>query len=226
MEMNPSRYRLHENIPFGSKKIVLIVQSGQMGKFDEDGAEGERKLYDQLEVSLVEEKIGVCRFDFPDRVNRRESISDEEYGYRASRLSAVYQRIKTAHPACGITFIGMSLGANLVLEKLQSVTSPSSAVLIGLYVDEAVTVPEQVEAISLVYGSEDYIAFGENISLADLIAPAKYSQTVRSCINSTAPVETSILKGLGHSLNPMNSEAEGPIAHLVRLVGGGKSIHE
>lgn len=98
--------------------------------------------------------------------------------------------------------------------------------LIGLYVDEPVTVAEQVEAISLVYGSEDYIAFGENISLANLIAPAKYSQTVRSCINSVAPVETSILKGLGHSLNPMNSEAEGPIARLVRLVGGGKSIHE
>lgn len=224
--MNTSRYRLHENVPFGAKKIVLIVQSGQMGKFDEEGAEGERQLYDQLEASLVQEKIGVCRFDFPDRVNRAETISDEEYGDRASRLSAVFERIKTAHPARSITFIGMSLGANLVLEKLQSVTSPASAVLIGLYVDEAITVSKQVKSISLVYGSEDYIAFGENISLADLIAPAEYSQTVRSCINSTAPFETSILKGLGHSLNPINSGAEGPIAHLVRLVGGGKPIHE
>ena len=132
MEMNTSKYRLHENVPVGAKKIVLIVQSGQMGKFDEDGAEGERQLYDQLEASLVQEKIAVCRFDFPDRVNRAETISDEEYGDRASRLSAVFERIKIAHPACSITFIGMSLGANLVLEKLQSVTSPASAVLIGL----------------------------------------------------------------------------------------------
>ena len=60
-----------------------------------------------------------------------------------------------------------------------------------------VTLSEQVEAISLVYGSEDYIAFGENISLADLVAPAEYSQTVRSCINSAAPARNIDFKRVG-----------------------------
>ncbi|OYD06343.1 hypothetical protein [Paludifilum halophilum] len=196
-EVDRVKYRGRYRGPEEPTVSCVIVPSGQMGRLDEDGAAGETTLYSRLSVLLTEKNIGVVQFDCPLREDNGEPADEEHVRLRSCCLK---QALQTLHPEGPLIYIGMSLGAEVLVHD-----PPSPAlgrVLIGYVLEEPFETREPGGYTHLVYGSEDYIGYGEDLSTIVSIAPEQYApETARHFEESGfSGTEIHILQGYGHTL--------------------------
>lgn len=204
----------------------ILVQSGQMGKYDETGANGELPIYQQLTERLNEQGIGVVRFDMMLRDDLSSPASEEHIAERIGRLRMVCEcSFLSGLP---VVLCGMSLGAHCIWEVI---TSPDdrailhSAILIGFPVDEARVVGNShLQEVHLVYGSLDYIAYLDEEKPDEIvpIAPTDYSQWSLENLLPERELrrEAHILDGLGHTLAPGTGIPAGsdPVSFILQLI--------
>ncbi|WP_157796593.1 hypothetical protein [Bacillus sp. FJAT-45037] len=190
-----------------------------MSRYDEAGAFQELELYNRLEDKLKGKKVGVIRFDFPERKDSSSPILDEEYSKRLDRLQRVLSTVKEKiDDNQSITLMGMSLGADLIMDIVNTLSNKLSIILIGSVIFEEVHIPTYIESVSLIYGSEDYISLEEEVTMETLIKPETYGMDSLNNIEWEKDPALVILKGLGHSLDVNQLEHDDPVKTLSDLI--------
>ncbi|WEG16686.1 hypothetical protein PQ478_19610 [Alkalihalophilus pseudofirmus] len=168
---------------------------------------------------MKREKVGVFRFDFPERKDLSSPVLDEEYGKRLDRLQRVLSIVKEkVDDNQSITLMGMSLGADLIMDLINTLSYKVSIILIGSVIFEEIHIPAFIESVSLIYGSEDYISLEEEVTMESLIKPETYGVDSLNNIEWGKDPALVILKGLGHSLDVNQLEYDDPVKALSDLI--------
>jgi hypothetical protein len=201
----------------------IIVQSGQVGAFDQPCQETE--LYRRLEQSLARRGVGTVRFDMTPRDRPALPASSAHKTARATRVFGIVQEAlsdRTWHP---VVLFGMSLGGEAVLKVA---SSPSFAdcdacgiIVVGYVVEEPITLASPVSSASFVYGAANHIALlDENGEVTESACPFQYGcESVSNVTLSSGRVPSlHILSGLGHLLSPVGGDRRDPAALLTELV--------
>ncbi|TWG25021.1 MULTISPECIES: alpha/beta hydrolase [Geobacillus] len=218
-ELHDRSYRVKVEIPEHPSGLCIVVPSGQMGKFDQEGAEGERELYSHLFSLLPTQGIGVAQPDMPLR-KRLDLPADEKHlCERGYLLKKTLQLPLLSHfPPERIVFLGVSLGGYVVLNNLHS--RYAGAILVGCVIEEKISWTEPVRNIHLIYGSHDYIAYGDESGELIPIAPEEYSKKCVQLLKESGVVNVSctILDGFSHTLTPRVDTTEKPEEKIMNLI--------
>lgn len=214
-------YRVKVKLSENLKGLCIIVPSGQMGKYDEVGAEGEKELYSRLFSLLPEQGIGVIQPDLPLR-ERLDLGADEEHLHE--RVEIVEKTLQlpllSSVTPEKIVFLGVSLGGSVVLQNLNS--QHAGAVFVGCVIEDKIPWTEPIKQIHLIYGSHDYIAYADGNDLENLIpiAPDEYAQESVQLLKDSGVMNVSctILEGFSHTLAPREETTENPAEKIMNIV--------
>ncbi|CAH0264484.1 hypothetical protein [Peribacillus simplex] len=219
MDIESTIIRMKVSIPENAKGLCIIVPSGQFGKFDEEGAEGELEFYSSLFSALPTLGYGLLQPDMPVRNDRKapatmEHITEREKVLKNCLNSSIVKKFGWER----IVVIGMSLGSQIVLNNLNK--PYAGAALIGCVIESEPVNYGLVNNIHLIYGSHDYIAYmGEEGDLLP-ISPEDYSKTSLKFLEKAGVKNASctILEGFGHTLAIKEETQEKPVDLFISLL--------
>ncbi|MCS1352620.1 hypothetical protein [Mechercharimyces sp. CAU 1602] len=205
---------------------VLISPSGQFGKLDENGAEGELEFYNQVTNQLMQRNVGIIEFDHPLRSNLDEPADDHHLHLRMSLLREVIRHASLEHT---LVYLGVSLGAHVLLDVPE--LPGAGMILIGAVFEptDASQKRRYHKPLHLIYGSEDYIGYGEDLNSIEIISPEEYIPwTVQNLKDAGfSAVTPHILLGYGHTLakeGPTNEFPDQKVGDIVHLMMRDKAV--
>ncbi|MCK1993194.1 hypothetical protein GW626_04090 [Peribacillus muralis] len=219
MDMKSTIIRMKVSIPENAQGLCIIVSSGQFGKFDEEGAEGELEFYSSLFSTLPTLGYGVLQPDMPIRGDRKVPASMEHITERENVLkNCLNSSIVEDFGWDRIVVVGMSLGSQIVLNNLNK---PYAGVaLIGCVIESEPVNYGLVNNIHLIYGSHDYIAYRSEEGDLLPISPEDYSKTSLKFLEEAEIKNASctILEGFGHTLAIKEETQEKPVDFFISLL--------
>ena len=215
-----SNVRMKIHLPNTPKGICIIVSSGHMGSFDEQGVDGEQDLYSALFSLLPQMGYGVVQPDMPLRDNINIPATSEHIVEREKRLNSCIDYVLSLGFEWGnIVLIGFSLGGQIILDTL---TNPlSGAILIGCVIDtELRTKINSKVNIKLLYGSNDYIAYLDESGEVKPISPEVYQwNSIKFLkIAGAKNISSKIIKGYGHSLEKTEKSEDNLLEIICMLI--------
>ena len=143
------------------KGACLIVQSGQMGNFDQDCPE--KTLYEAIGSRLAYQNIVWVMLDLPLREDLSEPADTMHMRERTQRLQFLLSDWESLELPPLDWICGMSLGAICVIKSLgpefELPSPPQSVLLMGAVVDAPATIMPNLDRLLLILGERDYIAY-------------------------------------------------------------------
>lgn len=212
-------FRIKVDIPENPKGLCIIIPSGQMGKYDQPGADGEIDFYSSIFSSLPPNGFGVIQPDMPIRDNLNEPASRQHIKDRETIFTSLLDLpLVNQFDLNQIIIIGMSLGGEVIFNSLNK--QFTGVILIGSVIDRKIPQQISVENIHLLYGSHDYIAYVGRDGIISPIGPEVYSKnSVKNLINAGAKnVKTTILHGYGHTLAQKDDVYDQPEKVILTIV--------
>lgn len=218
-QLHHRTFRVKINIPEYANACCLIVPSGQMGRWDQEGAEGEKSLYSHLFSLLPAHGIGVVQPDMPLREQLDLPADEQHLREREEVLQQTLQLpLFSRFPPEKIIFLGVSLGGTIVLNH---VSQPyENAILIGCVIEEKISWKKPPQTIHLIYGSHDYIAYVDETEQLIPIAPEEYSKECVKVLQESgvSQVSSTILQGYSHTLAPRENPIQKPEQFILKLI--------
>ncbi|HDR7888517.1 hypothetical protein ABD81_16340 [Bacillus thuringiensis] len=218
LDIESSIPRMKVEIPKEAKGICILVSSGQMGRFDKGGAEGEQEFYSALFSILPSLGYGVIQPDMPlrDDINSPAStghILERELWLKKCLASSLLSTFNWNQ----IVLLGVSLGGRVILNNLDRFYA--GIILVGCVIDSEISNAQFINNVHLLYGSHDYIAYMDGSGNVSPISPEEYRWTSLNFLKEAGVNERqcTILKGYGHTLAEREKSEDDPI-HIVTSI--------
>lgn len=158
------------------EKIVVFVQSGQLGKYDEVDAK-EVVLYESLSKMLQASNVGVIRLDLRSR-HLEDTSEEATIQLNQQRIEQTFAWIRERYPLAARMMVGLSFGVRTILQMRDDFFKENNInwlILIGHPIFRTTAIAENIQELHLLYGSEDYTGIRGDDGAIEVWKPEEYA---------------------------------------------------
>ncbi|AKH64379.1 MULTISPECIES: hypothetical protein [Photorhabdus] len=223
-------FRVHMTVPDtpSSPLCCVFLHSGHMTAFDAPARENE--FFSALQRNLAALGIATLDFDLPDKMQADEIACATDIQKRYERFNQVIQAPLFEPFKRNYCVIGLSLGGQILLKLLEDSNHAHAhcrqVFLLSTVVEQPVYVYANPDAIHLIYGSRDCIAYCDETTetVEQVCSPDTYSKDSADYVVTRKSQEKHIhiLQGVGHLMDMQTTDNPpcDPADYLAALIAG------